>query len=265
MRTIYVLVVIVPIFLVVSTMAAPLLPIRVQPSGDIVPANLLRISLEFSSALRSPILPYIALRRSNGEVIDNPFLNQELWSPNGKILTVLLHPGRVKSGLIAHNEIGQILMPGEQVSLTLNGDIVKTWKVGPKEVYGPDLKAWYLATVSAGSLEPLVVCLDKPIDGRNVGYLNVIDDRNRKISGFSKLSDGEKIWTFYPTIKWRKGVYQLLVYANLEDAAGNRLGHSFEMGSNKSSFAKINDAVIPFAVTNQLGPTYLRACDSNLH
>jgi hypothetical protein len=67
--------------------------------------------------------------------IQEPFLEQELWSPDGKLLTVLMHPGRVKSGLIAHDERGPILSPGEDVTLTLDGHPIKQVARGAGE-YG---------------------------------------------------------------------------------------------------------------------------------
>jgi hypothetical protein len=44
------------------------------------------------------VLRRIALLRADGTPLPEPFLDQELWSPSGKALTILLHPGRVKSG-----------------------------------------------------------------------------------------------------------------------------------------------------------------------
>src|SRR5499425_3830758 len=74
----------------------------VQPSGPEVPANLLRISISFAAQVEGPLLPRLSLLRADGGQVEAPFLEQELWSPSGRILTVLLHPGRVKTGLKAH-------------------------------------------------------------------------------------------------------------------------------------------------------------------
>ncbi len=104
-----------------QAVAAQLVPVAVQPSGPEVPANLLRISLVFAQPVGEYVLPRLELRQANGEVIDKPFLEQELWSPSGKILTVLLHPGRVKSGLIAHDTLGPVLHGDGLVVLTLDG------------------------------------------------------------------------------------------------------------------------------------------------
>src|SRR5262245_28891678 len=71
--------------------------VLVQPSGPEVPANLLRFSIRFAAQVEGPLLPRLSLLRADGRQVQEPFLDQELWSPSGKILTVLLHPGRVKT------------------------------------------------------------------------------------------------------------------------------------------------------------------------
>ena len=82
---------------------------EVRPSGREVPANLLRFSIEFAAPLEGPVLPRIGLVHANGLPLRQPFLQQELWSPDNRILTVLLNPGRVKNGLVAREELGPIL------------------------------------------------------------------------------------------------------------------------------------------------------------
>ena len=65
-----------------------------------------------SVPVQGPVLSRLALRLAGGQAIEEPFLQQELWSPNGKVLTVLMHPGRVKTGLNARDEKGPILSAG---------------------------------------------------------------------------------------------------------------------------------------------------------
>src|SRR5262250_2245322 len=70
--------------------------VLVQPSGAEVPANLLRFSIRFAAQVEGPLLRRLSLVRADGRPVLEPFLEQELWSPSGKILTVMMHPGRVK-------------------------------------------------------------------------------------------------------------------------------------------------------------------------
>lgn len=202
--------------------------VLVQPSAARVPANLLRLSITFAAPIDGPVLPRIALRRADGGSLQEPFLQQELWSPDGKILTLLLNPGRVKTGLIAREQWGPILRQGDDVILMLDGHTIKRWHVDPVDVNGPVASAWKLAAVRPASRQPLVVTLDGPIDGRDADYLAVVTPDDRIMDGHARLSDGEATWTFTPDEAWKAGEYRIVVRGTLEDPAGNRLDGHFE-------------------------------------
>jgi hypothetical protein len=221
--------------------------VLVQPSAAEVPANLLRISIEFAAPAEGPVLPRLAMSHTDGRPVQQPFLQQELWSPDGKILTILMHPGRVKTGLQAREEMGPILAAGDDVVLALDGHPIRRWRVRPAEENGPRSTAWKLSTVEAGSKRALVVALDRPIDGREADYLAIADGHNRRIDGRARLKDGERVWTFTPRGPWRAGAYKLVARGTLEDPAGNRLGGRFETAIDTPPSSPV-DAVIDFAV-----------------
>jgi hypothetical protein len=224
----------------------------VQPSGPEVPANLLRISIRFATQIEGPVLQRISLLRGDGVKIQDPFLEQELWSPDGKVLTFMMHPGRVKTGLIARAEMGPILSVGDNVSLALDGFPIKRWNVGRADESGPVTSAWRVSAVRAGSLQPLVVTLDGPLEGRDAGYLAIVDGGGRRVAGRSLLTAGETNWLLIPKTPWRPGTYKLVVRGTLEDPAGNRLGSRFETLID-SPPVRAADSVIPFGVTAHSG------------
>ena len=221
--------------------------VLVQPSGTQVPANLLRISIRFANQVEGPLLPRITLLRADGRKIQEPFLEQELWSPDGNVLTFMMHPGRVKSGLKARAAMGPSLSVGDDVSLAIDGHPIKRWRIGPTDEVGPVTSAWKVSAVRAESLQPLVVALDGPIDGRDAGYLAIADAGGRRVAGRARLTVGESAWTFTPDAPWRAGAYKLVVRSTLEDPAGNRLGSRFET-SIYSPPSPAADTVVPFAV-----------------
>jgi hypothetical protein len=229
------------------------LVVRVQPSAGEVPANLLRFSIEFAAPVEGPVLPRIGLAHVGGMPLREPFLQQELWSPDGRILTVLLHPGRVKTGLIAHEKLGPILREGEDVVLIFDKLLLKRWHVGPEDADGPVASAWRLSPVRAASRQPLVVTLDAAIDGRDADELVVVDAHDRLVDGWAKLGDGETTWTFEPARSWQAGAYRLAVHATLEDPAGNRLNGHFEtpMGTIRK---QASDVFVDFHVGSPTPP-----------
>jgi len=215
----------------------------VQPSSNDVPANLLRLSVVFDEPIEGDVLPQLALSRADGTLLQEPFLQQKLWSPDGRILTVLLHPGRVKTGLVAHEQWGPILNEGDDVVLTFDGQPIKRWHVGPIDNHGPVASAWTLSQVSPGSMQPLVVTLDGPIDGRDVDFLAVVSANDQLVDGKSQLRDGEKQWVLTPEKAWRTGNYRLIVRGTLEDPSGNRLGGRFETPLDSPQSPATDDAV----------------------
>jgi hypothetical protein len=219
--------------------------VLVQPSASQVPANLLRVSVRFSEPVEGPVLPRVTLHRADERPIQEPFLQQELWSPDGTVLTVLMHPGRVKTGLNVRDELGPILVAGDNVVLAFDGRPIKRWTVGPADANGPIASAWKLSPIRVASKEPLVVTLDGPIDGRDAGYFAIVDGHNRLVEGRARLKDGECTWTFTPHHAWQEGKYKLLARGTLEDPAGNRLGGLFERSMNLPP-ELVRDAEIAF-------------------
>lgn len=87
------------------------------------PANILRLHLVFPRPMDT-WAGLGAVRLEDAWGIDRPGvfvdLPQGLWSACGRILTLLLHPGRVKQGLAARDRLGPALVPGETVTLVLD-------------------------------------------------------------------------------------------------------------------------------------------------
>ena len=223
---------ILPAFLALLPAAVPASAsatvVAVFPSGRSVPENLLRLSIVFSGRPPVPALPHLTLLRADGSVIDRPFLEQELWAPDGRTLTILLHPGRVKIGLIAHEMLGRALRPGETVRLAWDGQTLKSWTVGLADTAPPDPAAWRLRTPAAGSRAPLTVTLDRPVEALDGDLIAVASPSGYRLSGRARLGPGQTSWSFRPTAPWQAGTYALRVNPNLENPCGNRVGETFE-------------------------------------
>ena len=227
---------------------APLRVVLVQPSGPRVPAGLLRLSIRFAKPVEGAVLPRLSLHHADGTPIVEPFLEQELWSPDDRTLTVLLHPGRVKTGLQARDALGPILTEGDDVVLALDECPLQRWHVDPVDESGPRTSAWRLSPVHAGSREALVVALDAPVDGQDASYLAIADARGRRVPGRPQLTNGESTWTFTPNRPWQLREYRLLVRGTLEDPSGNRVGSHFETPVASPAGTAV-DLVIPFVTS----------------
>lgn len=193
-----------------------------------MPANLLRLSIAFTRPPAGPVLPRLSLIREDGSAIEEPFLDQELWSPDSRILTVLMHPGRVKTGLAANERLGRALIPGAAVTLTFDGQRIGHWKIVAPDNQPPDPRKWRVAAPKDGSREAVVVRLDAPVDALGGDLIAIRDAAGKRVQGTAQLGAGEASWRFVPTSAWRAERYVVLAAPDLEDPSGNRPGQDFE-------------------------------------
>ncbi|MEO2091870.1 MAG: TIM barrel protein, partial [Gemmataceae bacterium] len=98
---------------------------QVYPTAGVLPENTLRMYVHFSAPVKKgDIYKHIKLVRDDGVEVASPFLelDEELWSPDGKRLTLLFYPGRVKRGLVPREEAGPILEEGKKYTLVISKD-----------------------------------------------------------------------------------------------------------------------------------------------
>jgi hypothetical protein len=107
--------------LVVGATAKPAPNARIEhvyPSANVLPANELKLYIYFSAPMsRGEAWQHIHLMdRDSGKPVPLAFLelDQELWDPGNRRLTVLFDPGRIKRGLVPTNEIGPPIVEGKR-------------------------------------------------------------------------------------------------------------------------------------------------------
>lgn len=202
--------------------------VAVYPSGPSVAENLLRFSIRFAAAPDRPVLQDIALENATGAAIDDAFLEQELWSPDRRVLTVLLHPGRVKTGLIAHDTLGRALVAGMTVRLLLKGEAIKSWDVEGEKRAAPNPKLWQVEAPQAGTTASLRILLEAPIEAQAANLIAVAAADGVRVPGSARLLTGETAWMFAPHEAWQAGAYRVMIHPRLEDAYGNEVTEAFE-------------------------------------
>ena len=218
----------------------------VYPSADQLPENLLRVYLHFSAPMsRGDAYNHISLvDQATGEAVELPFLEleQELWDPAGKRLTVLFDPGRIKRGLVPNVEAGLPLVPGRAYRLVishewldahsrpLDSDFEKRFTVAASDFASPAPPQWKIESPAAGSAEPVVVSIGEPIDhALGLRLIDVLGGGQRVVSGEAALDAHETRWSFKPSEDWQPGRYRLRVEGTLEDPSGNSVLRPFEV------------------------------------
>ncbi len=223
--------------------------VSIFPSANELPENLLRFYLYFNTPMKKgQALKHVQLIDASGNIDKHAFMEfkQELWSPDGKRLTILFDPGRIKRGVSTNMELGPALLEGKQYQLVISG----AWQ----DVYGQELsinttkefligKAYRqkievdeleIQKPEADSEEILSIHFDRIIDHALIQSMIQIKDENEKvIAGYWQTSEDEKIIQFVPEKTWKKGTYHIIMDNRLEDAAGNNLNNLLDQKTSK--------------------------------
>ena len=223
-----------------ATGAVPTVELR--PTGVPLPANALKFYLHFSEPMeRGVFLDRLRLHEIGGTEILGAFRETELWSPDGRRLTVWFHPGRQKAGVNLNLEEGPVLRAGTCCRLVVSGawrsaagvalgsDRSFEWQVGPADHAVPTLAGFRSDLPAVGSREPWVVRSAEPLDpGVLAGALS-IQRAGHDVAGRAEAAPDGCSWRFIPAAAWLSGDHELQADPNLEDLAGNSLVKPFEV------------------------------------
>ena len=204
---------------------------RVYPSTDVLPANTLRLYIYFSAPMgQGEAWRHIHLRDDSGNEVPDAFLDQELWDPDNRRLTVLFDPGRIKRGLASTDPP---LLPGKRYTLTIDlaEGFRKSFTAGPADRTPVDPKSWRLTPPKAGTVEPLAVEFPRPLDYALLQHTLEVPG----VRGTIIVDRGETRWSFTPNAPWIRGEYRLVAQNTLEDVAGNRPGRAFDVDGSASN------------------------------
>ena len=233
----------------------------VFPSADVLPENLLKFYLLFSAPMSGGnSYDHIRLQRQNGTTVEVPFLRleEELWDPEMRRLTVLIDPGRIKRGVQPNERLGPSIREGGRYTLIVDAafkdatgsplqqSFRKSFQVGPAERDPLDPKQWRIHAPKAGTREPLTIQFLKPMDyALAKRVISVVTSGGSRIAGEVRLVNHEARWRFVPAADWVAGRHELVIQTTLEDLAGNNIGKAFEV----DVFEQVDRQVPAAAVT----------------
>jgi hypothetical protein len=208
-----------------------------QPSAPVLPANTLRFYIAFDRPARGLVHQRdLGLFDSKGMTVENAFMDfgQELWSPDGKRLTVLFDPGKIKRGVEApHSELAP-LREGETYSVTC-GKAQHVFRVGPAVRERIDPALWVISTAGA-SARSVDITFDRVMDPALLeDQLRVEDEEGRLVAGNMRITGGGLGVRFEPSGPFKKGNYQINISPILEDVAGNRINETLDHAVSERS------------------------------
>jgi hypothetical protein len=219
--------------------------LQIYPSIDVLPENQLKFYLHFSAPMsRGEAYRRIGLLDEDGQPVVLPFLelDEELWDREGRRLTLLFDPGRIKRGVRPLEEVGPAIEEGKSYTLVIDRNwrdaegkpltegYEKSFRVGAPDRKSPGISSWHLVPPHQGSTEPLIVDFPEPLDQALLLHLlEVTDSDGNTIVGSIGIDRRETRWQFTPQQPWPAGDYLLEVGTTLEDLAGNRVNRLFEV------------------------------------
>lgn len=216
--------------------------VDIAPSPTVLPANALKLYLHFSQPMEQGVfLERLTLLRQDGSPVHGAFRETELWSPDGKRLTLWLHPGRQKTGVNLNTDEGPVLMQGEQHTLriaanwrstqgvALGKETVLTLTAGGVDHASPDPQRWQFTAPKAGTREPLTILFDEPLDPAMLVSALKVKHGGGVVAGAVAVAPDARSWSFTPALAWSQGSHALEIDPLLEDLAGNNLLGPFEV------------------------------------
>ena len=242
---------------------------HVYPSGDIVPANQLRMYIEFSAPMgQRPGLEHVSLLDDKGGQVVDPFLpvDGELWNADHTRFTVFFDPGRQKRGILPNREMGESLIAGRKYTLRISRDWLdgngqplretfeRRFTVAPPDRSPLDVASWKITAPREGTREPLAVAFSESLDhGLLLRAIGVRRD-GAPLTGQVQVDAHETRWTMTPDAPWQPGRYEVIALGILEDLAGNRIGRAFEIvGSGDKGEDDAAVTSLPFKLVDSAG------------
>jgi hypothetical protein len=215
----------------------------VYPSAEVLPENLLKFYIHFSAPMsRGEAYKRIHLMHQGVEVQD-PFLElgEELWDVEQTRFTLFIHPGRIKHGVKPREDSGLPMTEGKEYSLeidqawlgadrqALSAKHVKKFRVAAADEDQPNPTNWKIGTPPANTRTPVTLTFNEPLDHAMLNrVLQVRDPAGEVIAGKVSVTEHETIWSFEPTVAWKRSEYAIEVATNLEDLTGNSIARPFE-------------------------------------
>lgn len=226
--------------------------LAVHPQGPVWPENILRFHLCFDREMNpADSAANVEIETADGAAVRGALADfpDGLWSPDGTVLTVLLHPGRVKQGLAAHQRWGRALSAGHAYRIRIGPGLADmagrrlgracriAFHCAAAEDRPLDPGQWRWHEPEPGGRDPITIATGRQLDALSLpGAVRLIDPGGAvHPAEFSIAGD---IVTAVPRAPWGEGL-MLEVAPWLEDVCGNRPAQAFESAPRPASAASV--------------------------
>ncbi|HTN17593.1 MAG TPA: hypothetical protein VL092_07935 [Chitinophagaceae bacterium] len=211
----------------------------IYPLTDSIPKNILFFHVRFAQAMQESQQAWkkISILDEQGTVIPNTWRQRSFWLDSGRLLVLMIHPGRVKSGI---RYIGPVFAIGKKYTLVVDSTL--------KDVYGRSLNTNAQRTYTvvqelseklkinavstklrSGTKDPVSIQLNNAADhGAAIAAFSIYDASERKVD-FTLVQNKTNTLLLQPLQSWEPGKYRIVRAGSFFDCAGNRFNRLFEM------------------------------------
>jgi hypothetical protein len=217
--------------------------VKIYPSAEVLPANLLRFYIYFDRPMRGgkELFEQLAILDDRGKEVEEPWLVDEIWDEENHCLILFIHPGRIKWGVELRDLMGPVLYEKRYYTLVVRGDwtdlegnklgknTLKKFLTTPEDRARIELGDWKVMAPKAGTRDVVTLTLAKCLDYRSLQTgITVTSPTGQPVAGAITVGKDEKTWQFTPAQPWQARRYHLIVSEDVEDVAGNTPARAFD-------------------------------------
>ncbi|MBL7711569.1 MAG: hypothetical protein JNL13_03855 [Chitinophagaceae bacterium] len=216
----------------------------IYPLSDSIPKNILFFHVRFTQAMQQDQQAWkkIHIYNDSGQLIPNTWRQRSFWLDSGRLLVLMIHPGRVKSGI---RYIGPVFDIGRKYTLLADSSLKDRYgqalKASAQHTYhvGQELKERLkivsaTTKLSSGTTEPVLIRLNNAADhAAAVAGISMVDQAGKEVA-FTLEQENNSNLLLRPAQAWAKGRYRIQVAGSFYDCTGNRFHRLFEMQGSES-------------------------------
>lgn len=213
---------------------------QVYPIADTIPANILFFHVRFSLPMANDIAgyTYVTIADAEGKLIERPWRQRTFWLDSGRLMVLMIHPGRVKTGI---HYTGHVFIPGKKYTISINrtikdiyGNLIKEtaskqYIVEQEDRSLPKIES-FTSVLPAQSFSTLSIIFSKGMDHATATEgIKILDHNNQPVLCTINQRKNDREILIIPTHRWQKGRYKILFESIVSDFASNHINRPFEI------------------------------------
>ncbi|OSZ77997.1 hypothetical protein CAP35_06930 [Chitinophagaceae bacterium IBVUCB1] len=214
--------------------------VTTYPLSDTIPYNTLFFHVRFSESMLDDKYAYkhVKVYDENGVERERPWRQKSFWLDSNKLLVLMIHPGRVKTGI--HYE-SPLFDSGKHYTIKIEQEIkdknvqklraeyTRQYFVNGEDRICPKVEMVHKVLPHAQTKEPIILSFSESMDHASVTEGTMIyDGAGKPMPCIVRATANDSDYQVIPIQNWRKGRYTFVLKSSVYDVAANRIRRPFE-------------------------------------